>query len=310
MRWFTTLETCAILAKFEHIHLVGDSMIRHLAQAINILLREDLPNGARNTWHSTQENSTCFCRVLFEDHNCYAEGFAAADTIHIKKHEPLSFKCPVHKVPDIDFHVSNQDPPSDMEIEDLKKSMGSNPVNDVFIFGHGGWDGFEIEPARRWVSAYEGALADDIEGFRRPPPPPPATKLADPPAAVPPPLRRRSAEPSPQEAKDALEPKDSQVGSTYDLPPRLWISPNAQGLHKNQFFVFEQNNIKLMGFEREMRSWLDERAFDSLGMYNLTVQSESKDGTHATMESNLVKAMMVMNWLDWVGRERRTARKL
>lgn len=87
-------------------------------------------------------------------------------------------------------------------------------------------------------------------------------------------------------------------------PPRLWISPNAQGLHKNPFFVLGQNNIKLMSFEREMRGWLQDRGFDVLGMFNLTVQSESLDGTHASMESNLVKAMMVVNWLDSVGRER------
>lgn len=74
-----------------------------------------------------------------------------------------------------------------------------------------------------------------------------------------------------------------------------------------------------MRFEREVREWLGERGWDTLGMFNLTVQSVSLDGTHATMESNLVKSMMVssyatgnslehthnkqvLNWLDWVGR--------
>ena len=52
-------------------------------------------------------------------------------------------------------------------------------------------------------------------------------------------------------------------------------------------------NIKLMGFERDIMPWLDKRGWDSLGTFNLTVQSLSEDGTHATMEANLVKAMMV-----------------
>lgn len=309
MRWFTTSEICAIFGQFSKIHLIGDSMVRHLSQAFNVLLREDLPTGARSTWRTNEENSTCYCRTLFENHDCYAEGFAAANSRHIIKHDPMSYKCPAHKLPEIDFHVSNKDPPSDMELDDLKKYMSQNPVNDVFILGQGGWDGFEVDPARRWVSAYEGVLEEKVQGFRRPPPPPPPIKLEDPPAAVPPPIRR-SAEASPQDAPASHKPQDSPFGSTYDLPPRLWISPNAQGIHKNQFFVFEQNNIKLMKFEREMRSWLNERAFDSLGMYNLTVQSESKDGTHATMESNLVKAMMVMNWLDMVAKEKDKSWKL
>lgn len=150
-------------------------------------------------------------------------------------------------------------------------------------------------------------MADAIPEFVRPPPPTPKKDDA-----------KASSGPIP-ESKDAagapgaITPRsaDKDVEDwrheflaklpARDVPPRLWISPNAQGLHKNPFFVLGQNNIKLMNFERAMRAWLEPRGFDTLGIFNLTVQSASLDGTHASMESNLVKAQMVWNWLDWVG---------
>jgi len=40
------------------------------------------------------------------------------------------------------------------------------------------------------------------------------------------------------------------------------------------------------------------RRHDHLKTYNMSVQADSYDGTHLSMESDLTKAMMVFNWLD------------
>ena len=299
MRWYSTAEICTILSRFTAIHVVGDSMMRHLAQSFNIFLREDLPTGARNTWApGNPPGLDCTCHTLFDSHECEKGGFVAIGTEGIYAHDSRSMKCPQKNTAVVDFLPSAQDPPSEHELMDLKRKVKTDGRREAFIFGQGGWDDFEVAPAQRWVSAFEGVLAEAVPGFERPLPMPPAAKQEGKVDAANGGLQLRRAAPN----------KGSKTGDLThtrpkDLPHRLWVSPNAQGLHKNPFFILGQNNIKLEGFERDMRAWLNQRGFDVLGIFNLTVQSESYDGTHATMESNLVKAMMVLNWLDFAGRE-------
>lgn len=46
MKWFTTEEICEILARFDKVVILGDSMMRHLVGALNVLIRKDLGYGA------------------------------------------------------------------------------------------------------------------------------------------------------------------------------------------------------------------------------------------------------------------------
>jgi hypothetical protein len=55
MRWFTTDETCAILARFEKVIFLGDSMMRHVLGSINVLVRKDLGYGAVTDWNFTPQ---------------------------------------------------------------------------------------------------------------------------------------------------------------------------------------------------------------------------------------------------------------
>lgn len=82
------------------------------------------------------------------------------------------------------------------------------------------------------------------------------------------------------------------------LFPRLFITSNAQGEAKPNVFHSFQNNIRLMRHERELALYASRRGYDHLGFYNLTVQASSKDGTHADWQNNIVKGMMVLNWLN------------
>lgn len=61
MRWFTTQEICEIFHRFEKVIVVGDSMMRHVVGALNVLLREDLGYGAVTDWNfSEQEGSVMY----------------------------------------------------------------------------------------------------------------------------------------------------------------------------------------------------------------------------------------------------------
>jgi hypothetical protein len=51
MRWFTTEEICEIFSRFARVIVVGDSMMRHVVGALNVLLRKDLGYGAVTGWN-------------------------------------------------------------------------------------------------------------------------------------------------------------------------------------------------------------------------------------------------------------------
>ena len=45
---------------------------------------------------------------------------------------------------------------------------------------------------------------------------------------------------------------------------------------------------------------MKDRGIDHLGTWNMSIQSNKYDGVHLDMKGNLVKAMMVMNWLNMI----------
>ena len=55
MRWYTTEEVCEILGRFEKVIILGDSMMRHVVGAMNVLVRKDLGYGAVTDWNFRQE---------------------------------------------------------------------------------------------------------------------------------------------------------------------------------------------------------------------------------------------------------------
>lgn len=55
MRWYATEEICNILSRFDKVIVVGDSMMRHVVGAMNVLLRKDLGYGAVTGWNFGEE---------------------------------------------------------------------------------------------------------------------------------------------------------------------------------------------------------------------------------------------------------------
>lgn len=86
--------------------------------------------------------------------------------------------------------------------------------------------------------------------------------------------------------------------SDPSLFPRLFITPSAQGEGKPDVFHPAQNNIRMQRHQHAVSAFAASRGYENLGFYNLTVQASSPDGSHASFENNLVKAMMVLNWLN------------
>lgn len=82
--------------------------------------------------------------------------------------------------------------------------------------------------------------------------------------------------------------------------PILWVGPNAAGHLKPPGQILTQGNNALWHYTLETMKQANSRQVDALGMYNLTLQANSWDGSNYGQKVGLVQAMMVINWLSRV----------
>ncbi|MCJ1280779.1 hypothetical protein MMC26_000096 [Xylographa opegraphella] len=79
--------------------------------------------------------------------------------------------------------------------------------------------------------------------------------------------------------------------------PFLWVGPTAAGHLKPPGLILSQGNNALWHYTVEMAKEARAREVDALGMYNMTLQASSWDGSGYGTRVGLVQAMMVINWL-------------
>lgn len=77
----------------------------------------------------------------------------------------------------------------------------------------------------------------------------------------------------------------------------LFLTPNAAGKEKPDEWIVTQGNKALMLFEEAVGIEALKKGIEHLGTWNMSIQSNKYDGVHLDMKGNLVKAMMVLNWL-------------
>ena len=65
----------------------------------------------------------------------------------------------------------------------------------------------------------------------------------------------------------------------------LFLTANAGGLSKNSRYLEAQGNQQLGNFEKNIQPELEGRGVDVLGCFNMSLQSLTSDGTHASFES-------------------------
>ena len=75
--------------------------------------------------------------------------------------------------------------------------------------------------------------------------------------------------------------------------PILWVGPNAAGHLKPPDQILTQGNNALWHYTLETIKEARARQLDALGMYNLTLQANSFDGSNYGLKVGLVQAMMV-----------------
>ena len=78
--------------------------------------------------------------------------------------------------------------------------------------------------------------------------------------------------------------------------PFLWLGPNAAGHLKPPGQILSQGNNALWHYTIHMEKEARFRELDALGMYNLTLQAVSWDGSNYGIKVALVQAMMVRHF--------------
>ena len=256
MRWYTTSEICEILSRFERVIVVGDSMMRHVVGALNVLIREDLGYGAVTNWNfGEEEMRECFCEHQMDVKKCSVQGvFWTGDVV---KNDKGTFACGNMgrgREVDVVIEMMVRWPLVGEEVERFRGLMQREKPGRpyAFVLGHGLWNELDLQATVNWVEAVLG------------------------------------------EARDRAPYLDG------GLWPRLFVSPNAAGVRKEDRYIVSQGDKALQIFERSVKGEMERKGVEHLGTWNMSVQMDKYDGVHLSMKGNLVKAMGVLNWLDMI----------
>lgn len=300
MEWYTTEEVCKILGRFTQVVLIGDSMLRHVIGALNIILREDLGYGGVTDWNfdarERQENRTsaqfrdislmranrerCFCNDQFDVTDCSVQGIYKTEDV--MEHDPSSLACPrllpgwstdlrssftqvLHALKET-FDDANESiveqmvryPIEKAELERLEMAVDKNP-NSRKAFILGHGLWNDLEIDKS--KAWMDTVLKVIDSKLR--------------------LRMRL--------------RTLRHGRNL---PILLMTPNAAGDKKPDEYLITQGNKALVHFERAMAREAAKLRVDHLGTWNMSIQANLYDGVHMDLRGNLLKAMMVVNWLN------------
>ncbi|KAI1352667.1 hypothetical protein F5Y01DRAFT_313613 [Xylaria sp. FL0043] len=265
MRWYTTEEVCKILGQFSQVILVGDSMLRHVISALNIIIRENLGYGGVTDWNFDARERQCFCNDQFNVTDCSVQGiFKTEDVL---KGDRSSVACP-RLVPgwstDLRMEQMVRYPIESSELRRLEIAIGKNPSSrKAFILGHGLWNNLEVDKSKAWLDTVIKTIDSKLK------------------------LRMRLK-------------KTFQRGRSM---PILLMTPNAAGEKKADEYLVTQGNKALIRFEHTMAEEAARQKIDHLGTWNMSIQANLYDGVHMDMKGNLLKAMMVVNWLNQLATE-------
>ena len=152
MRWYTTEEICEIFGRFDKVIVVGDSMMRHVVGALNVLLRKDLGYGAVTNWNfKPDEFRDCFCNHQFDVKSCSLQGIYRTEDV--LKHDPSSLACtqPI----DVTIEMMLKFPLLPDEVKRytdlLSEKKPKKPY--AFVFGHGLWNDLDLSATLNWLDS-------------------------------------------------------------------------------------------------------------------------------------------------------------
>ena len=269
MRWYSTSEACNVLSRFQHVAFIGDSLMRHVVNAMYVFLREDIGYGAITDWDldffeaaDIQKREDCKCSAQTARHVCSDAVIAQTSWIAGNASStPQSslLACPAHVPVDMSFTRSNSYPATEDELRTINTALQDSERSTLdkpyaLVLHSTFWNNVNATATVAWVdqiTAHLNSTVPSLDGF----------------------------------------------GASMK---RLFMTANAGGLSKSAQYLEAQGNQQLGNFEKSITPVLEAAGLDVLGCFNMSLQSLTSDGTHASFEANLLKAQMVLNWLDHV----------
>ncbi|KIW37954.1 uncharacterized protein PV06_09932 [Exophiala oligosperma] len=260
MRWFSTEEVCQILSRYEKVVVVGDSMMRHVVGAMNVLLRQDLGYGAVTDWNFNEDElRDCFCNHQMDVKSCSVQGIFS--TSSVLEHDPSSLACPTTQPVDLVIEMMLKFPLDSEELARFRSLLSPKKPRKpyAFIFGHGLWNDLDLQASMQWL---DGILGETVK-----------------------------------QAPYYVGGTNKKGSRGAPFWPRLFVTPNAAGIQKPDQWLVSQGNKALMVFEESVRVEAGKRGVETMGTWNMSIQASKYDGVHLDLKGNLIKAMGVLNWL-------------
>lgn len=155
-------------------------------------------------------------------------------------------------------------PIPEVERTRLEASIDTKPAKPrAFVLGHGLWNDLDMKQSLAWLDSVLGTIH--------------------------------------AQTGDGAGWRGRHDGGGGPRQPVLLVTPNAAGEKKPDEWIISQGNKALVRFEKAMAAEAGRRQIDHLGTWNMSIQATLYDGVHMDVRGNLVKAMMVLNWLNLVG---------
>lgn len=261
-RWYSTTEICMILERFDAIVFIGDNMLQHVYAAFNMLLRENMAMGSLKQWEmSEDERVNCRCDNQITRPECSKH--AVLDSEEVRRNDPGSGHPSL-------YHCNRMYQLTWPEETFSVTTVTGTPHYMLPI---------TTSPASEDLHAtLTATLAKDPDSYK----PVPiihslglATSLSWPAATA------------------FMDEWLAVADASSRNVPFLWLGPNAAGHLKPPGQILSQGNNALWHYTIEMEKEAKSREIDALGLYNLTLQAESWDGSSYGQRVLLVEAMMV-----------------
>lgn len=96
---------------------------------------------------------------------------------------------------------------------------------------------------------------------------------------------------------NSLDEWASLADSTLRATPMLALGPNAAGHLKPPGQILSEGNNALWHYTIEMGKEAEARGIEWVGLYNMTLQASSWDGSAYGLRVAVTQAMIAINWL-------------
>lgn len=259
-RWYSTAEICMILERFDAIVFIGDDTLKHVYAAFNMLLRENIAmGGLKQRDLSESDRNSCRCDNQFTKPEC-SRHFVTESQIVTDNDGGGGHKSPYYCDRKYTLPYTKTDHLTPVGTPHMFLPITDSPASEDLH------------------TKLTSLLAKDPDAYK---PVPVIHSLS---------LTRSLSWSS---VTSSMDEWISLADASGRNVPYLWMGPNAAGHLKPPSQILNEGDNAIWHYTLETAKEAKARQIEFLGMYNLTLQANSWDGSNYGLRVGLVQAMMV-----------------